>query len=47
MMDSDFPNIKTAGHTKLVNVVNPQVSDLAEMKVGLEKLVSQLFEVSF
>jgi hypothetical protein len=27
--------------------VNPQLSDLAEMKVGLEKLVSQLLEVSF
>lgn len=46
-MDSDYPNIETAGHTKLVNTVNPQLPDLAEMKVGLEKLVSQLFEVSF
>jgi hypothetical protein len=27
--------------------VNQQLSDLAEMKVGLENLVSQLFEVSF
>jgi len=41
-MDIDYPNIETAGHTKLVNTVNPQLSDLVEMKVGLEKLVSQL-----
>jgi hypothetical protein len=46
-MDIDYPNIETAGHTKVVNRVNPQLSDLVEMKVGLEKLVSQLFEVSF
>lgn len=46
-MDSDYPNIETAGHAKLVNTLNSQLSDLAEMKVGLEKLVSQLFEVSF
>jgi len=36
MMDSDYPNIETTGHTKLVYTVNPQLSDLAEMKVGLE-----------
>jgi len=47
MVDSDYPNIETAGHAKLENTVNPQLSDLAEMKVGLEKLVSRLFEVSF
>lgn len=46
-MDSDYPNIETAGHAKLVNTVNPQLSDLVEMKAGLEKPVSQLFEVSF
>ena len=46
-MDSDYPNIETAGYTKLVNTVNPQLSDLAEMKVGLEKLLSQMFQVSF
>jgi hypothetical protein len=46
-MDSDYHNIETTGHTNLVNTVNPQLSNLAEMKVGLKKLVSQLFEVSF
>jgi hypothetical protein len=43
----DCPNIETTGHTKLVNTVNPQLFAVMEMKVGLEKLLSQLFEVCF
>jgi hypothetical protein len=43
----DYPNIETTGHMKLVNTVNPQSFALVEMKVGLEKPISQLFEVCF